>query len=45
MAAVQVLLDDGRKETVKVTPTTILAKVLQQVCEKYKLVANDYTLK
>jgi hypothetical protein len=39
-----VLLDAGRKETVKVTPSTTLAQVVQQVCTKYKLDAQKYTL-
>ncbi len=44
MATITVLLEQGKKETIKVTPSTVLSQVVQQVCQKHSLSTEKYSL-
>eukprot|EP01114_Cavostelium_apophysatum_P014927 TRINITY_DN3979_c0_g1_i1.p1 TRINITY_DN3979_c0_g1~~TRINITY_DN3979_c0_g1_i1.p1 ORF type:complete len:460 (+),score=106.37 TRINITY_DN3979_c0_g1_i1:37-1380(+) len=39
-----IVIADGRRETIKVTPSTTLAQVLQQVCTKYNYKPEQHKL-
>ncbi|KAK0144055.1 Tether containing UBX domain for GLUT4 [Merluccius polli] len=44
-AAVTVLTPNGRRQTVKVSPNTLLLQVLEDVCKKHEFNPNDHGLK